>query len=321
MSKRLLADEIQISLITPSIYDQTASFSSSKPNLFGKNDALKYISQQVSTLAMKHSLPLFDFQKATYTANAKLQQQTPQATVIGKDRVHPAELGHFLMAHEFLTKQEFSPFISKTIIDVDKGKEIEIVNNKISNLKITPHEVSFTSLESSLPFPIPEQAQAALALIPFSQTLNQQHLKLQVLETGLWTVYIDNIEIGQYLAETLEAGINLAKNSKTPMYQQALQVAKKSYLASELDANILRGIAWIKAFLSRDDKLNINDKSAVEKYLNDYLPKKTFQQKQAKIYLDNYQKEHNIQQQVFTFFEQSYKLSQPITHTFSFRKL
>ncbi len=321
LSKRLLTDEIQISLITPSIYDQTASFNSSKPNLLGKNDALKYISQHVNALATKHSLPLFDFQKATFTANEKLQQQNPKATVIGKDRVHPAEVGHFLMAHEFLTKQEFSPFISKTIIDIDKGKVIEALNNKISDLKITVDEVSFTSLESSLPFPIPEEAKSALALIPFNQTLNQQHLQLQGLETGLWTVYIDDIEIGQYLAKTLDTGINLAENTKTPMYQQALQVAQKSYLASELDANILRGITWIKAFLLRDDKLNINNLIAVEKHLHEKLPKKSFQQKQSKIYLANYQQEQKIEQQVFSFFKQSYKLSQPITHSFTFRKL
>ncbi|WP_019026053.1 hypothetical protein [Colwellia piezophila] len=56
---------------------------------------------------------------------------------------------------------------------------------------------------------------------------------MQGLETGLWALYIDNIEVGSYLAATLDTGINLAENTKTPMYQQALQVAKKSYLASE----------------------------------------------------------------------------------------
>ena len=67
--------------------------------------------------------------------NSMMQKDDPYSTIIGKDRVHPASAGGFVMAYKYLTDAKENPTVSKvSIIAGEKPKVALLENCDVSDL-------------------------------------------------------------------------------------------------------------------------------------------------------------------------------------------
>jgi lysophospholipase L1-like esterase len=175
LASKLQANGTRIIYIKPSIFDQTAELPMAK--MTGINDALLRMGDALVDISAEYPGEVVDFQSPMLEVNKVLQAQDPAASIVGKDRVHPGPLGHFVMSYSFLRQQITDPYINKIVFDVEQ---------KISGLYkcdaqgvpvIKPDFVSFSCTSESLPFVLDNNQMAALEWVPFQQDLNQQFLK------------------------------------------------------------------------------------------------------------------------------------------------
>jgi hypothetical protein len=64
----------------------------------------------------------------------------------------------------------------------------------------------------------------ALKVYPFTENFNREMLTITDLKPGSYKLLIDGNEIGTWDAKDLAAGINLAEQTRTPQYQQAVAI-------------------------------------------------------------------------------------------------
>ena len=212
----------KVACILPTPFDDTADLPAA--NLPGCNAALVKLGQQVRAIAQELQVPIVDFNSPLATINEEKQKLDPHFTIIGPDRVHPQESGHLIMAGEFLKAQQLTGVVSRIVIDSVAGRAGSLENCEVSNLSIKPEAVSFTCNEHSLPFPISDAAKPALELIPFVQDFDQETLRVTGLAAGDYELKIDGQSVRTNTAAELAAGVNLALETRTPQYQQALAV-------------------------------------------------------------------------------------------------
>ena len=208
--------------LEPTPYDDTADLPAA--NLPGCSAALAGLGKQVRAMAQEFQFPSVDFYSPLASINAEKQKTDPHFTIIGPDRVHPKEPGHLLMAAKFLKAQQITGGVSRIVIDAAARRAGALENCEVSDLTLKPEGVSFTCHERSLPFPVPPEARPALEMIPFMQDFDQETLRVTGLAPGDYALKIDGQSVRVYTAAELAAGVNLALETRTPQYQQALAV-------------------------------------------------------------------------------------------------
>ena len=208
--------------ILPTPFDDTVDLPIA--NLPGCDAGLQGLGQRVGAMAGEFQLPLIDFHGPLASINAEKQKSDPHFTIIGPDRVHPKEPGHLFMAAQFLKAQHLEGPVSRIDIDASAKRPGKLENCEVGELSFSPDAVSFTCDEHALPFPVPEKAKPALELIPFMKDFDQETLRVTGLAPGDYELKIDGQVIRGYTAAELEAGVNLAKETSTPQYRQALDV-------------------------------------------------------------------------------------------------
>ncbi|HSI32054.1 MAG TPA: SGNH/GDSL hydrolase family protein [Tepidisphaeraceae bacterium] len=207
LSDRLKTAGVRRIFITPSPFDDTVALQSDRSA--GVNAALGRCAENARGLAAATDASLIDFHAPMTALNLQRQAADPKFTLIGPDRVHPKEVGGFVMAYLFLKAQGATPYVSD-IAEKAGGRS----------------EFSFTCTEPALPFPVPPECADALKLVPFTDELNQQRLRVSGLVPGTYTLSIDGGPVGAFTDAQLDAGVNLATSTDTPQYRQALAVAK-----------------------------------------------------------------------------------------------
>lgn len=246
----LLAAKVKVILQTPSIYDQTSKMAGT--NNFGANDGLRECGEFVKSVAKKHKLPLVDYWGMMVEKNKLAQSTDSTATIVSKDRVHPAGPGHLLMGWEWLRTMKSEPFVSYMVIDkTTASSQGKSKFCRISDLKRDKKEISFMMLESALPFPLRADQQAALQLAPVINDISREMLFVHYIEPGNYTLYIDDEKIGTWFSGTLERGLNLAELTGTPQYRQALEVQKHMAEAWKLE-KLLRDIKLVEHRFAKD---------------------------------------------------------------------
>lgn len=315
-----LSKNIRVILQKPTIYDQTAILAAG--NNFGVNDALKKCAGFIGELAVKYELPTVDYWTIMEQVNLKMQSKDPSATLTGPDRIHPASTGHLVMTYQFLKSEHAPKYISK----ISLGKNKEISAEKSENCEIisfSKHKngVSFVVKENSLPFPTIESQHEGLELIPFTDELNVELLKVDDLKKGQYHLDIDGILIGSFSDGQLNAGINLSEFRNTPQYLQALKVRDKLAELWEMEA-ALRGIKFIEYnsyFKAFKDKENMD---ALKAYLDNVFTQKygshaNYYKIQLKRYMLNKPNEGKFEQASDLLREEAYHLAQTRGHVFS----
>ncbi|MEI6491358.1 MAG: SGNH/GDSL hydrolase family protein [Verrucomicrobiota bacterium] len=242
--KKLQAANMQVILVTPSIYDETAVVDA--PNLPGVNRiALNECARVVLDLGRQFGLPVVDFFHPMMEINLRQQKEDAGFTLIGPDRVHPGAPGHLVMAWLFLRAQNVTPTISRISLNATTGKMEESANCTVDELQANRNGVRFRYHARALPFPIDDPAKSALAWGSIMEDLNQEILRVVGLEPGSYRLRIDADEIRTFAAEELSAGVNLAAGEPTPQYRQAQKVL---HLAQERWATVvtLRDILFVE---------------------------------------------------------------------------
>lgn len=318
----LLKRKIKIILQKPSAYDQTSTIK--YPNNLGVNDALIACGKTMQQLANKFKLPIVDYN--TIMTNVTLQQQAKKNnfTLTVNDRVHPNSTGHFIMAYQFLIIFNKDSLVSKTVVDVKKLNDKK-ANKKaiISNTFFKNNILQFSLLESALPFPIADNQQEALSLVPFNQELNNQIVQINNLPKGNYQLMIDSILIDNFSQADLQKGINLATYKKTPQYKQALEVRKALEKLWDNEATF-RAVVFTEFTCLQNfaEKKNIE---AAKKYLNNLLTTKFNNQAYYANAFEKYLTYKNqlpkLLQHADSLRREVYKAAQPKIHQFTFKKV
>lgn len=306
-------------LLKPSIYDQTAAIATE--NLFGVNDALQLCAEQMVSLSEKYHTGLVDFQTILLRINKEEQEKDPAFTIIGKDRVHPMSVGHFVMAYQFLKDTKAPQFVSALIVgsslkESQKGSfnvEIKAQSNRNSG-------VTFECLEKSLPFPIKESAKEALKWVPFNEEFNKELLQVKDLSPGSYQLFIDEILIATFSDKELSTGVNLALYNNSPQYQQAITVMNACVKYRDTES-IIRNLR----FVEYSHLTGLKDQP-VEQYLANRLETLKnsghyeYYQKQFKNYIEKKSSEAEVLKQLSVLADTIYQVNQPITHVFKIIK-
>jgi lysophospholipase L1-like esterase len=316
--QKLQANKIEVALQRPSIYDQTGQLK--RANNYGVNDGLGRMAKICDRLALKYQIRTIDYYGLMSKINANIQKSNPKATIVSEDRVHPGPVGHFVMHYQFL-KQRLQPeLVSKIIWNsksnslVDKSLNCKLISNTAP--------LTFTVLESGLPFPVLENQKEALSYVPFTKEFNQEILIIKSLDQGKYKVMIDNTNIGIYDDRQLKKGINLAEISNTPQYEQSLNLRRKLEELWEAEAG-LRLIKWAEYGHLGDYKKSLNNMEDIKQFLDNRFktvfstsPYKDYIKSQYDKYLTTKPKENSYLEIIDRIRKEIYQINKPVNHTF-----
>lgn len=263
---------IRIVMLGTSPYDETAEI---KDNTVfkKKNETIKRIVEYQKESAVKNGWEFTDLNAPMVALNQENQKKDPSFTLCGNDRIHPDNDGHMVMAYLFLKAQGFAgKDVADMEINANKKEAVKTENCTVTNIKKIGKELSFDYLAEALPYPLDtiargwgsKKSQAdAIKVIPFMEEMNREMLKVTGLK-GEYKLMIDGEEIGTWNGNDLAKGINLAAESKTPQYQQALTVMHLNEYRWEIEKNF-REYAWCQfGFFQQKGLLFANDRKAIE---------------------------------------------------------
>ena len=263
--------EVRKILIGSSPYDETSRFN--KVAFPGKNTQILKIVDFLNARARENQWGFVDFNRPMVAINQWEQAADSMYTLCGKDRIHPSTDGHLVMAYLFLKAQGFAgKDVANMEINANKKQAVKAEGCTISNIKKIGKDISFDYLAEALPYPLDtiargwgsKKSQAeVIKEVPFMEEMNTELLKVTGLK-GQYKLLIDDQEIGTWDAADLAKGINLAAESKTPQYQQALTIMHLNEYRWELERTF-REYAWCQfGFFQQKGLLFANDRKAIE---------------------------------------------------------
>jgi len=145
------------------------------------------------------------------------QEKNPATGVnLTGDPVHPGPPGQLMMAASLLKDLGAEGFVSSVAIDAEASR-VDAKGCVVTGLKSEGGGVVFDRLDECLPFPIPDDGRAALAIAPDVLAMSQYTLKVSNLKDGNYALKIGGIVSGKYTAKQLAEGINLTALQPDPM--------------------------------------------------------------------------------------------------------
>jgi hypothetical protein len=223
-----------------------------------------------------------------------------------------------MMAWLFLKAQGAPALVSQVTLSAAKGEVTEAVNATVTGLAKTDGGWQFSVAEKALPFPVEEGAKPLLEQVPIERDLNQEFLAVTGLTGGAYELVIDGLPAGRYTAEAWAKGVNLAFNSATPQFKQALAVSKINEARRSAET-VLRNHAAIRWFL-RNRQVNPDDREAVAVFVEKKMSNKTgYFESKVPDYVKNWEKRGEVIAQVQTLEDEAFKARQPIPHAYEIR--
>jgi lysophospholipase L1-like esterase len=269
-------------MITSSPYDETVK---NPKNYFPKKSiAMDSVSAFQQRAAAADHWGFVDFFHPMTAIMIKQQQKDSTFTLTGSDRIHPGNAGHFVMAWLFLQQQGLAGKpVADIVLDAAQPTHsaaqpsvIKSENCTLSDLSVSPQGIHFNYLAKSLPFPAdtvprlwgnPSAQSQALSVIPFTEEMNKEELTVIGLATGKYVITIDDKPIGQWTAEDLSKGINLATLPNTPEYDQAMSVLCLNEERMAVESK-LRAYYWLQFDYLRGIGRAFNDDAATMDSVN-----------------------------------------------------
>lgn len=290
-------------------------------NNLGVNNALKTCADYLGELAAKYKLPTVDYWTIMDQINQEMQKKDISVSITGPDRVHPGTEGHLVMAYKFLKSEGAPQYVSKIVIDKNTDKSSKkSLNCEIRSVSKHKDGVTFTVKENALPFPVTENQQKGLELVPFMNDLNVELLQVYDLKQGPYQLSIDGKIIGVFPHEKFKAGINLAKYEDTPQYLQAMRVRDMLGELWQKEA-ALRDIKFIeyKQLLKSFPDKNKKDLAVLKTYLDSIFlvkPYNTWYKTKLVRYIENKPKQTEFEEASDTLRREVYKMALPLDHQF-----
>jgi len=207
-------------LLGPSIYDNTMK--SEAANNLGANSGIQACIEELK--ALKSESGFVDFNAPMLEVNARMQAKDPAFGIAGGDRVHPGPEGHWVMAYEFLKAQNATPIVASVKLDAAKAAVLENTNCSVGALQAADGKVSFDYLPRSLPLPVNDEYRRGEKVIPITESLNREMLAVQGLAPGRYALLLDGQNAGEFTAEELAEGVNIATLDANPGQRRAKEV-------------------------------------------------------------------------------------------------
>jgi len=272
--------------ILGSPYDSTTT--SNKNRYYpGKFAAFARLIDFQEATAKANGWPYIDFNHPMLKINEEWQKTDTNFSLTPNDRIHPDYAGHMVMAYLFLKAQGLANApVADFSVNAKNKVATKAVNCSITNISGTNENVSFDYLANSLPYPLDTVANTGgwgkhnrqsegMQYVPFMQEFNREMLTVKGLKSGTYKLTMDGQEIGEWDAKDLEAGINLAEQTYTPEYQQALSIMQMNEERWDIERR-LRNYAYVEFDLLKQKGLLYADNKAAMDTVNHESKKNPF---------------------------------------------
>jgi len=319
--------------ILGSPYDSTTT---SNKNRFypGKYSAFARLIDFQEATAKKNGWPYVDFNHPMTAIETEWQKTDTNFSLTPYDRIHPDYAGHLVMAYLFLKAQGLA---GKPVADFAVNAKTKAVNKSvnctISNISGTETNISFDYLANSLPYafdtvefkgPWGQHGKQieGIKYVPFMKDFDSEMLTVKGLKKGNYKLSMDGQEIGTWDAKDLEAGINLAGQTYTPEYQQALAIMQMNEERFEIERR-LRNYAYVEFDLLKQKDLLYADNKAAMDTVNNESKKNPFVngnrdnyiRAQYKAVRDGWQKEQDA------LVDEIYTVNKPVVHKVTLQRV
>ncbi|WP_345210948.1 SGNH/GDSL hydrolase family protein [Mucilaginibacter gynuensis] len=318
-------------LVASSPYDETTT--SAPNNLYkGKSAALLQIAEFQEAAAKKNQWGFIDLNRPMTAINKQGQATDPAFSLTPNDRIHPDNDGHMVMAYLILKAQGLANnSVANVQIEAGSQKVVKAENAVVNKLSRTTNDITFNYLAKALPYPLDtvvrgwgnHRRQAdALKVIPFIKEFNQEVLAVKGLASGKYSLQIDGQAIGNWSADDLAKGINLAEQTNTPQYQQALQVMALNEERWEIERRF-RNHAFIEFNVLFDRGLYNADNAVAMDTVNAVAKREIFVAGNKSTYLTSQYKSvrQAWQMEMDLLLAQIYKLNKPVVRQVNLTRL
>lgn len=178
-----------------------------------------------------------DFHQPMVDALQRAKASDPKlAALLIPDRIHPAEISHWIMAATLMSTWHIDPVVSSVALNSSDVKVIETARTRVSDFRKSEDGLQWSQLDESLPLPLDfDNAMTPLLLqISNISELDREMLRVNQLAPGRYELSIDGKSIAVFSSGELQNGINIALY-KTPMLDQARDVASLENQRTDLD--------------------------------------------------------------------------------------
>ena len=166
--------------------------------------------------------PLLRIQRLAKSVN-------PQFTFI-PDGVHPDPVGHLVMAYHLLRGLGLVLPAASATVDASGAGASRSQGCTIEHLQASRSAVRFTLLADAPPFPIPPEAAAAEALVPWGSELGHNRVAVVGLEPGRYGVYAGPDPLGNFSHIELGQGVPVhVRAAVRTRWEAALAVARERF--------------------------------------------------------------------------------------------
>lgn len=196
---------VKIVLLTPGCVDVDNPV---RTYLGGYNDTLAVYARGVCELAKRENLPVCDIHEIMLSAQTAAKARDPKFTMI-PDGIHPSPPGQAIMAYGLLKALGCADHASG--LEIDAAKAVALPGKcAVRNLKIARDSVRFARRDEALPAYFDPEASVIFPYVPGIQEMNAYRFKVTGLKAGKWRLVVQGVDVGEFSAEALSAGIDLS---------------------------------------------------------------------------------------------------------------
>ena len=180
---------------------------------------------------------LVDFHQPMVEALERAHAYDPQlAPLLIPDRIHPAEVGHWIMAATLMSAWHVNPVVSSVTLNGTDATVMEAGRTAITELQKSDDGLQWTQRDDALPLPLDFNNAMTPLLLQISgiAEIDRQILRVESLDPGEYELSIDGNPVASFPRDALQHGVNLALY-KTPMLSQAREIASTEDQRAELD--------------------------------------------------------------------------------------
>lgn len=256
----------EITIMSSSPYDDTMeSEAVIATNKIGARSRLIAYAQWLEKFSKENDCYFINLTEIMYDLLDEYQKEDKTRTFINSaDRVHPKELGGFVMMYIIAKSHGLDGINSITEMEFSDG-EAELKSGEAENIS-TNDGISFTYTPSKGSIYTSEGYFEANRIVPLTKDFNQEIIKITGLEDGYYDINMNSFKAGPYTAQELEEGINIAVIPNSPVSIRTAQIYGDMFAAHRVTVNYIRNIrtAEKKAMQAGVD---ITDDAAVSSYV------------------------------------------------------
>ncbi|MGB7190029.1 MAG: GDSL-type esterase/lipase family protein [Acidobacteriaceae bacterium] len=193
-------------------------------------------------LGRREALPVIDdFTPMKSLLERAVAVNPSMASLLVIGRIHPSEPLHWIMAEAVIKAWHLDPVVSEVALSASRHSVVESRRTSVTGLTSTGDDLAWDQQDQALPAPfdLDDPLMKFVLAISDLASIDREMLKIDDLASGEYSLTIDKAKVGEFSAQQLAQGINLALK-KTPMWHQAreydAQIAQRSTME---DADLL----------------------------------------------------------------------------------